>query len=236
LLFVVSTYPLDATWKKILWDVEVIVVFFFVLEYMARLYGAQNRLKQVINVYSIIDVLAILPTILLLVLLPFGIHINLGFLVVLRAFRVFRFLRFTQDTNFFFGKITWHVLKVVRLIMVIFIIFFISSGLFYHAEYGTNIHVNNFGDAFYFTVVTLTTVGFGDVIPQTEAGRWITVLMIISGIILIPWQAGQVIKEWVHVSKVDVMCKKCGLRHHDKDASHCKACGAVIFQEYDSVD
>ena len=82
----------------------------------------------------------------------------------------------------------------------------------------------NFGDAFYFTVVTLTTVGFGDIIPFSEAGRMVTVLMILSGIILIPWQVSRLVREWILIaSKQDVTCPQCGLRYQDRDASHCKS-------------
>lgn len=101
-------------------------------------------------------------------------------------------------------------------------------------ESGTNTNVKNFGDAFYFTVVALTTVGFGDITPRSDAGKWVTVLMILSGITLIPWQVSRVVKEWVHMaSKEETVCPGCGLRYHDRDASHCKACGHLIYQEYD---
>jgi len=113
-------------------------------------------------------------------------------------------------------------------------IFFISSGLFFYVESGLNPNVHNFGDAFYFTVVALTTVGFGDIIPHSEAGKWVTILMIFSGIILIPWQVSLIVKEWMRMgTKKEVICPGCGLRYHDEDASHCKSCGHVIFQKYD---
>jgi voltage-gated potassium channel len=113
-------------------------------------------------------------------------------------------------------------------------IFFISSGLFFYVESELNPAVKNFGDAFYFTVVALTTVGFGDIIPLSDAGKWVTVLMILSGIVLIPWQISLIVKEWVRMAtKKKVICPKCGLRYHDEDASHCKSCGQVIFQLYD---
>jgi voltage-gated potassium channel len=101
-------------------------------------------------------------------------------------------------------------------------------------ENGINHEVDTFGDAFYFTVVTLTTVGFGDITPHAEAGRWVTVLMVLSGIILLPWQARRIVKEWVRIgTKNEVICTGCGLRFHDKDASHCKSCGQLIYQQYD---
>jgi voltage-gated potassium channel len=101
-------------------------------------------------------------------------------------------------------------------------------------ENAINPYVKTFGDAFYFTVVTLSTVGFGDIIPMSEAGKWVTVLMILSGIILIPWQVSRIVKEWLHIAtKKDVICPQCGLRYHDENASHCKSCGHIIYQVYD---
>lgn len=236
-LLVIETYPLAETTKQFLWKTEIIIVLFFIIEYVARLYGARNRLRQLKDIYSIIDLIAILPTLSLMVLPLFGITVNLGFVKLIRIFRVFRifrFLRFTADPDFFFGSITMPLLKVIRLLMTILMIFFISSGLFYYVENGVNAKVQNFGDAFYFTVVALTTVGFGDIIPQSGAGKWVTVLMIISGIILIPWQVSRIVKEWVHMaSKKEVVCPGCGLRYHDRDASHCKSCGHIIYQDYD---
>ncbi|MGD8982533.1 MAG: ion transporter [Desulfobacteraceae bacterium] len=236
-LFVIDTYPVSAATEAFLWKAEVIIVLFFIIEYSARLYGAKSRLKQLVDVYSIIDLIAILPTLALLVLPVFGITLDFGFVKLIRIFRVFRifrFLRFTADPDFFFGSITVPLLKVVRLVLTIFMIFFISSGLFFYVESGTNTNVKNFGDAFYFTVVALTTVGFGDITPRSDAGKWVTVLMILSGIIIIPWQVSRVVKEWVYMaSKAEIVCPGCGLRYHDRDASHCKACGHLIYQEYD---
>ena len=236
-IVVIETYPVSEATRRLLWNAEVIIVLFFMIEYVARLYGAKNRLKQLVDVYSIVDFIAILPTISMLVLPVFGLTLNFGFIKiirVIRVFRIFRFLRFTADPHFFFGDITVPFLNLIRLFLTILMIFFISSGLFFYVESGSNPDVQTFGDAFYFTVVTLTTVGFGDITPQSEAGKWVTVLMILSGIILIPWQVSRIAKEWIHISKkIEVVCPGCGLRYHDENASHCKSCGHIIYQEYD---
>jgi len=236
-IFVIETYPVSETTIQFLWKTDVIIVLFFIIEYAARLYGARSRLRQVTDVYSIIDLVAILPTLFLLVLPVFGIMLDLRFIRairIIRVVRIFRFLRFTSDADFFFGNIPVPLLKVVRLFLTILIIFFVSSGVFFHVENNVNPNVRTFGDAFYFTVVALTTVGFGDITPLSEAGKWVTVLMICSGIILIPWQVSRIVKEWIHIaSKKEIVCQRCGLRYHDRDASHCKSCGDVIYQEYD---
>lgn len=238
-ILVIETYAVAEATRQLLWELEVIIVLFFIIEYVARLYAAPSRLKQLVDIYSIIDLIAILPTLSVLVLPLFGITLDIGFIKLIRSFRtfrIFRFLRFTADTDFFFGSITTQLLKVIRLLFTILMIFFISSGLFFYVESGLNPDVHNFGDAFYFTVVALTTVGFGDIIPYSEAGKWVTILMILSGIILIPWQVSLIVKEWMRMgTKKEVICPGCGLRYHDEDASHCKSCGHVIFQKYNGV-
>ena len=232
-IFIIETYDISESFLSLLVAIEHIVVGFFIVEYIARLYGARNRLRHIFQPFSIIDFMAILPTF----VEPFVSPGNIRFLILLRMFRVFRvlrFLRFFETSEFFFGKISPEMLKVLRLIMTIFMIFFVSSGIFYLVESTDNDTVNNFGDAFYFIVVTLTTVGFGDIIPTTEAGKVVTILCIFSGILLIPWHIGQIIIEWVHISqKHHIVCEHCGLHYHDPDAVHCKACGYLIYQEED---
>jgi voltage-gated potassium channel len=236
-LYVAQTYPLPPELSTLLWRVEEVIIVVFVVEYAARLYGARQRLRHIFNPYNIIDLVAILPTLSEMILPLFGLSFNIAFirtLRVIRVFRIFRFLRFVADGDFFFGRINLSILRIMRLGLTILMIFFVSSGLFFHVESPINNQINTYGDAFYYTVVTLTTVGFGDITPISTAGRWVTVLMILSGIVLIPWQASQVVREWIHLSqKRQVVCSNCGLKYHDADASHCKSCGHVIYQEYD---
>ena len=234
-LAVADTYPLAESTRAVLWRIEVAAVSFFIIEYLLRLYGSRSRLRYLYDIYGIIDLVAIVPTLLLMAMpaLPAGIPF-IRTIRIFRVFRIFRFLRFTADPHFFFGDITILVLRVLRLVVTTFLIFFVGSGFIWLAENPLNDAIATFGDAFYYTVVTVTTVGFGDITPVTGAGRWITLLMILSGIVLIPWQAGQILRELVlYTGRKLVVCPRCGLRYHDRDASHCKACGHVIYQEYD---
>jgi voltage-gated potassium channel len=234
-IFVIETYDISEAARAFLWRIELFVVALFILEYFARLYGAPNRKRQLFDRYSLIDLLAILPTLFQAVFPIFGLSLNISFVKMIRVFkvfRIFRFLRFLTDPNFFFGSVSLEVLKVVRLVTTILIIFFVGSGIFYYVESPPNDGVRNFGDAFYFTVVALSTVGFGDITPVTEAGKLITVMMIISGIILIPWQASQIVKEWILISKkTNLLCPQCGLGEHDIDADYCKRCGHYLYHE-----
>lgn len=233
-VFVVQTYSLPSTTAAWLWRVEVAIGFVFVVEYVLRLYGARDRLTEVTNPYTMVDLLSVLPTLSVLLLPAPLVGVNVGFLRVVRVIRVLRFYRFTQDEEFFFGTISVETLRVVKLLLTVSTLFFVTAGLFYSAEFRANPGVNNFGDAFYYMVVTLTTVGFGDITPTTSAGRWVTVAGVLAAIILVPWQAGKIVREWTNREMMNVSCPNCGLAYHDPDASHCKACGHVIYQEYDS--
>ena len=233
-IFVAQTYPLAAQTRALLWQLEVGIAGVFVCEYFLRIYGSRERLSEILNVYSLVDLAAVLPTVAVLVLPLSTVAPNVGFLRVLRVVRVLRFYRFTRDAEFFFGTISDNTLRALKLLLTVLVIFFVSAGIFFSVEVAANPAVANFGDAFYYVVVTVSTVGFGDIVPVTAAGRWVTVATILTGIIVIPWQAGKIVKEWQSKDQKAVTCPDCGLAYHDRDASHCKACGHVIYQEYDS--
>ena len=217
-VYVVQTYPLSPATEALLWDVEVALALVFSVEYVLRLYGAPHRLAEFANGYTVADLLSILPTLGILLLPGLGaLAVQFGFLRALRVVRFLRFYRFTRDAEFFFGTITDEGLRVLRLLLTILTIFFVTAGLFYEFEAPVNPDVAHFGDGFYYTVITVTTVGFGDIVPVTVAGRWVTIAALLVGLVLIPWQARGIVRAY-----------------HDADASHCKACGHVIYQEYDS--
>jgi voltage-gated potassium channel len=229
-LFVLNTYDLSAGLRDMLWWMEKAVVTIFILEYLLRLYGAPHRWSHVKDIYSIIDLVAILPTLILMVLpATFFVH-DIRFIQTLRVltvFRIFRFLRFISQNHLLFGTISQGMINVARLVLSIIIIFFVYSGLFYFVEKPLNPNVQNFGDAFYFTVVAVSTVGFGDIVPVTQAGRLVTIAMIISGIILIPFQAARIFRAWLMTGREKrvQICPNCGLDRHDVDAKYCKKCG-----------
>lgn len=233
-IFIVETYPIAADLRPLLWNLEVGIALIFSLEYILRLYGAPDRVAEFFNGYTMVDLISILPTLLVFVL-PVPISaLHIGFLRVIRIVRVLRFYRFTEDAEFFFGTIADNTLRAMKLLLTILVLLFASAGLFYSVENAANPAITTFGDAFYYAVITLSTTGFGDIIPVTTAGRWVTVGAILTAIIVIPRQASKLVREWASREKINVTCPQCGLAYHDPDASHCKACGHVIYQEFDS--
>ena len=232
-IFVLHTYDLSSAQQEMLWRLEIAVVAVFIMEYALRLYGAPDRGKHLKDAYSMIDLAAILPTLILLALPASAFVYDIRFIQILRVltvFRIFRFLRFVSKSHMLFGTISQGKINIARLVFSIIIFFFVYSGIFYFVESPLNPKVNNFGDAFYFIVVAVSTVGFGDIVPVTGIGKLVTVVMIISGIILIPIQAARIFRAWMasdRERKVQI-CPGCGLDRHDADARYCKACGEAL--------
>ncbi|MBG1270242.1 ion transporter [Nostoc sp. WHI] len=221
-IFVAETYNIPDFVRFQLNIADSAIVIIFAVEYSLRLWSAENKIKYIFSFYSIIDLMAILPFFL-------GI-VDISFIRLLRWFRILRLIRFI-DRKFLFASIsTEDGMIFARILFTLFAIVFIYSGLIYQVEHPVN--PENYGtflDAFYFSVVTMTTVGFGDVTPISELGRLLTVLMIFTGIALIPWQVGDLIKRVVKTAnQVEIVCSGCGLSFHDVDAGFCKRCGAKL--------
>ena len=222
--FVVETYEIPDNVRNIVNLAETIIIVIFIIEYILRFWVAERKLKHLFHIYSLIDLAAILPI--------FFAQQHFQVIRVFRALRIMRLMRFLENRHFFFGSIRSIHLIIFRIIFIMVAIVFVSAGLIFYAEYEINPEkFSTFFDAIYFSVVTLTTVGFGDITPVSSYGRVITVLIIISGIVFIPWQVRNLIAHFIiSINKVFLACKECGLEYHDKDAVHCKRCGSKISQ------
>lgn len=221
-IFVVETYNISDDVRFLLNLVDSVIVIIFALEYILRMWSAENKIKYIFSFYSILDLIAILPFFL-------GV-VDIRFIRLLRWFRILRLIRFI-DKRFLWGRFsTEDGVTFTRILFTLFAIIFVYSGLIYQVEHPINPQgFATFLDAFYFSIVTMTTVGFGDVIPKSEIGRLLTVLMIFTGIALIPWQVGDLIKRLVkNTTQVETVCSGCGLAFHDVDAGFCKRCGTKL--------
>ena len=222
-IFVAETYYIPKSIYLVLNAIDVLILNIFAVEYLLRLWSAKNRIQYIFSIYSIIDLIAILPF--------FMGAIDLGYIRLLRWFRILRLIRFI-DRKFLFGNITTEDGAIfTQILFTLFAIIFVYSGLIYQVEHPVNPEVfTTFVDAMYFSIVTMTTVGFGDVTPVSEIGRLLTVLMILTGIALIPCQIGDLIKRIIKTTnEVETICSGCGLDLHDEDAKFCKLCGTKLM-------
>ena len=121
--------------------------------------------------------------------------VEIGFLRIFRVFRILRLIRFMKR-KYLFGRLTNEEEYIgANLLFTIFAIIFVSSGLMYQIESPINPDINTFFDSTYYMVISLTTVGFGDITPVSTQGRAITLLAIAAGIIFVPIQISTFFKK-----------------------------------------
>lgn len=222
-IFVAETYQIPESIRFVLNIINILILNLFAVEYLLRLWSAQNRIHYIFSFYSIVDLIAILPF--------FMGTIDISFIRLLRWFRILRLIRY-MDRKFLFAHVSTEDGAIfTRILFTLFVIIFVYSGLIYQVEHPANSKVfGTFVDAMYFSIVTMTTVGFGDVTPVSQIGRLLTILMILTGIALIPWQIGDLIKRIIKTAnQVETICSGCGLDLHDEDAKFCKICGTKLF-------
>ncbi len=221
-IFVVETYPLSPALKLQLDLVDRGILVIFSIEYLLRLWCADRPWKFIFSPYALLDLLAILPFLL-------G-TVNISFLRIFRWLRILRLIRFLEGQTIFGYVSNQDSAIVVRILFTLFAIIFVYSGLIYQVEHPHNAQAfGTFLDAVYFSVSTVTTAGFGDITPTSQTGRLLTVMMILTGVVLIPWQLGDLIKQLVKTAnQVELPCKGCNLAIHDRDAHFCKNCGTPL--------
>jgi len=221
-VFVVETYPLSAATLGLLGWVDRGIVALFGLEYGLRLVSAQSPWRYALSPLGLVDLVAIVPS-----LLGF---LDLRFLRLLRWLRLLRLLRLFQRGQLFGAVTGADGLVFTRIVLGLGTTIFIYAGLIFQVEHSHNPDTfATFFDALYFAIVTMTTVGFGDMTPTSDSGRALTVLMILTGIALIPTLVGNFMRQMSKVTSARQQpCGQCGLNGHDVDARFCKRCGTAL--------
>lgn len=184
--FSYETIPdLDTSTRKILRITEVFCVLVFSIEYLLRIYVADHKLKFVFSFYGIIDLLAILPFYLAL-----GIDLrSLRALRFLRLFRILKLMRYNRAINHFTKAIALAKEEILLfLIVTLILIYFSAVGIYYFENEVQPENFSSIFDSLWWAIITLTTVGYGDVYPITVGGKVFTffILMIGLGIVAIP--------------------------------------------------
>ncbi len=209
---------------------EWIFTLLFTAEYLVRLYTARNRLKYVRSFFGVVDFLAVIPTYLSLFIVGSQYFIVIRALRLLRVFRVLKLMRFLGQASVLAKalrasreKITVFVVTVMILVTLIGSVMFLVEG---PANGFTNIPIS-----VYWAIVTLTTVGYGDIAPRTPLGQFLSALVMILGFAIIAVPTGIVTSEISRAERraeAATRCPTCGRAGHDADAEFCKYCGESL--------
>ncbi|MEM0954940.1 MAG: ion transporter [Pseudomonadota bacterium] len=202
----------------------------FSVEYLVRLWCSPNRRLYALSTYGIVDLLAILPT---YIALLFPAANSLQFVRILRLLRIFRVLRLLQFLNE--ANVLARALRNSRRkIFVFFSMMLVLMTVFGSLMYVIEGPVNGFRtipESIYWAIVTITTVGYGDVVPHTALGRSIAAMGMLIGYAIIAVPTGIITAELAQEigrERSLNFCTNCGRAGHDNDADYCKYCGAKL--------
>ncbi|KRG70010.1 ion transporter [Pseudoxanthomonas dokdonensis] len=228
-----SVASFHARYARELYIVEWGFTILFSLEYLLRLATVRRPLRYALSAWGIIDLLSILPTFISL-LLPGGQYLQIvRILRILRLFRILRLTQYVEEGGILVGSLWRSRRKIFVFISGILTVVVVFGGLMYVVE-GPEHGFTSIPTSMYWAIVTMSTVGFGDIAPQTSLGRFITALLVLIGysVIAVPTgiytaELASSIREASHeISRHDHRgCPECGLEGHDPDALHCRHCG-----------
>jgi len=227
-----SVPTLDETTRAWLYLAEWIITINFTLEYLIRLYVSDKPKKYATSFFGIVDLLAILPTYLDL-LLP-GAHylMLLRVLRVLRIFRILKLVKYIGEANAIMAAMKSSARKIAVFIFAVVNLVLILGSLMYLIE-GAENGFTSIPRSVYWAIVTLTTVGYGDISPQTPLGQFFASIIMIIGYGIIAVPTAIVTAEMTRGPDMkparneagELLCPACGSANHDPDAAFCKVCG-----------
>ena len=201
----------------------------FTVEYALRLLSVRRPLRYATSFFGLVDLLAILPTYLSL-LVP-GTHSLMAVrtLRLLRIFRVFKLTRYVGEAKVLSAALRASRAKILVFLWAVLTIVVLVGALMYVIE-GAEHGFTSIPKSIYWAIVTMTTVGYGDMAPQTALGQLLASALMIVGYAIIAIPTGIVSVELAsaHRAVSTQACPVCGSGGHDPDARHCKRCGAAL--------
>ena len=202
----------------------------FTLEYVARLATVRRPWRYAVSFYGLVDLLAILPTYLSVAAPGSQSLLTIRALRLLRVFRILKLTHFVGEARLLGAAMRASARKIIVFVAVVLITVLIAGALMYVVE-GEEHGFTSIPVAVYWAVVTMSTVGFGDIVPHTALGRLLASALMILGYAIIAVPTGIVTVELSAASRQasnTQACPACGVEGHDNDARHCKHCGAKL--------
>lgn len=204
----------------------------FTIEYIVRLACVRRPLRYAFSFFGIVDLLAVLPTYLSLLVTGAQSLLVIRVIRLLRIFRIFKLTRFLGEARTLTVALRSSRHKIVVFLGGVLSIVTIMGALMYLIE-GPESGFTSIPRGVYWAIVTMTTVGYGDIAPRTVFGQAVAAFVMILGYAIIAVPTGIVSAELVQAARKPVSgstqaCPGCGVNGHDHDAVHCKRCGTRL--------
>ena len=217
-------------WSRELRYIEYTFTALFTIEYLLRLYCSPKPKSYATSFYGAVDLLAILPTYLAIFFPGASFMGVVRLLRVMRIFRILKLVRYLQDSNILLRSLLMARRKILIFFSTVGILVTIFGALIFVIE-GPHNGFTSIPKSIYWAIVTITTVGYGDMVPQTHLGKAIASLTMLLGYSILAVPTGIITAELsneMNAHKQLVKCPNCNRSGHDSDAMHCKHCGSEL--------
>lgn len=203
---------------------------FFTAEYAVRIYCSPKPLAYIKSFYGIVDLLSILPSYLSLFIPGTNYLLIVRMLRVLRVFRVLKLARYLSEANILIRSMLMAKRKIFVFFMSVLILATIFGSLMYVVE-GPQNGFSSIPKSIYWTIVTITTVGYGDIVPHTVLGQIIASIAMLTGYSIIAVPTGILTAELAQEMQRERgrrLCPQCEKVGHESDALYCRHCGHTL--------
>ncbi|WP_020532885.1 ion transporter [Flexithrix dorotheae] len=225
-----SVVEIRAKYGHILKIAEWTFTIMFTAEYLARVLSVVRPSKYIFSFFGLIDILSIIPTYLGIFFAGAHTLLVLRIFRLIRVFRIFKLVRYVGEAKQLGMALRASWAKISVFLIVVISLSVLMGSLMYLIE-GRENGFTSIPKGIYWAVVTLTTVGYGDIAPQTVIGQTLATIIMIMGYGIIAVPTGIVSSELVKSHKKEIttqVCHHCAREGHDIDAEFCKFCGSKL--------
>ncbi len=202
----------------------------FTIEYLLRLYSVERPWRYARSFFGVVDLLAIIPTYLSVFLPGAQGLLVIRILRLLRIFRVFKLVGYLNESRMMMAALRSSGRKISIFLFTIMTVVVILGATMYVVE-GPEHGYTSIPTSIYWSIVTITTVGYGDIVPGTVPGKLVATIIMLLGYGVIAVPTGIVTAEFTRVARGEVTntaCPSCGAEGHQFDAVHCRRCGTGL--------
>ncbi len=228
-----SSEEWSASYGRTFFILEWVFTILFTIEYLLRLWVTIKPWKYALSFYGIIDLVAILPSYLSFFLVGSQYFVVIRILRLLRVFRIFKLGKFLVEGDQLRRALIASRNKISVFLFTVTLMVVIIGSVMYLIEGGSNEGFSSIPRAVYWAIVTLTTVGYGDITPQTGIGQFLSAIVMIMGYAIIAVPTGIVTNEMISMANKTKftntqVCRYCTREGHADDAIYCKYCGGRL--------
>lgn len=204
------------------YTIEWVLTILFTFEYFLRVWSSPKPLKYIFSFWGIIDFLAIVPTYFAIFFQGYHYLLTIRIFRLLRVFRILKLVRFSKEAQLLFNALKLSSYKISVFLMAVLTMVTILGTLMYVIE-GSENQFTSIPQSIYWAIVTVTTVGFGDIVPQTVLGKFLSSIAMILGYAIIAVPTGIITVELSKSKDDHQQCKQCGNNNSER-AIYCDQC------------